>query len=244
MKKILKLAVAITMLIAMVALSAVALTACDKQPEYNYLEQDTTFTITEFTLGALLGDSLNLAESLLDPSQSYIKLNQDGTCQVKIAFTEELISFVNFMAGDMAMGNEEIESFSYQYLEVLFPGFDLTDVSGSLALIENSLGLRIAGLDDGNPEYENLKQQIESGNGITELSLPEGLALELNSVYSVKELHSEYSGDYTAVYIGGYDSSYNQEPYLIFTMYTNEDNQSCLKARFEILGGDVDSIAY
>lgn len=208
------------------SLSVLTLGGCK---EDNYI--DATYSITNVST-SLLGD-LNLS-MFLDESLSYIKLNSDGTCTIRITPDGGVLSILNLAMKNLAIPGGDLDSFSYQYMQEMFPGFSFYDMAASLAFIEGSLGISLLGT-------ESLAQALAEGN-LSSVKLEEGLAIEINSVYTIKQLHSDYSGDYTAVYIGAYDDSYCQEPYTIFTMYKDKDGKSCLKTRFEVIGLDIDSI--
>lgn len=234
MKKSLRLAAIIT-LIAVLFISAASLYGCT--PKKEFMEQDTYFFITDFSL---LGYDMNLA-GLLEKGESYVLLRSDGTCHISIKPNKGLIALGNELLRQIDIDDEYLRSFSFQYLEVMFPGFTIDDVSYSLSLLQ-SVGAKLAGLEEGIPEYEQFKNALESGNGLNNVSIPKTLAIEVDTVYEIKHLRSQYSGDYTAVYIGRYDETYSKEPYIICTLYENEDGKTCLKARFEILKASINTV--
>lgn len=224
MKKSIKHIVIICLIVIIISLSALSLGACQKN---NYI--DATYTITYLST-SLLGD-VNLA-MFLDESLSYIKLNSDGTCTIRITPNEALIVIINLAIGGVEVPGGGLDSFSHQYMQEMFPGFSFNDMASGLALIEGSLGISLVGA-------ESFSDALAAGD-LSAIKVEEGFAIEVNSVYTIKQLLSENSGYYTAVYIGAYDDSYCQEPYTIFTMYEG-DGISCLKTRFEIIGLDIDS---
>lgn len=236
MKRIAKTIATLVIMIIVLCVSSLALAGCGKEKKV-YLEEDTSFTINYFTVGSLLSPELNLA-GFFDDTKSYIKLTKDGTCILRITPAKQLFTIADTMLKDVNLSTDAVDTFYDQYLNPLFPGFDLKDIDGSLALVENTLGMKFLGLEAGNPEAEALKQGIESGN-MQGISIPKDFALELTTVYCIKKLHSDYTGDYTAVYIGNYDEETAQEPYLIFTLDKDEYGKDCLRYYFELLEVDI-----
>lgn len=219
-------AAAILLIAVVTALLAVSLSGCNTKTG-NYVESETIFSINTLSL---LGDDYSYG---LNTDKSTITLRPDGSCTIILKPQSQLILMANIYLATMEIPNSQIEGFVDDYGAVL-PGFDLSNVEESLKLLYNTVGLTINGLTSENENVKAMFEQIESGNGLKSPKLPSNISIEFNTVYTIEQLHSDYTGDYTAVYVGEYDAEQTQEPFFIFTL-TDVDGTQSLSCRWEML---------
>lgn len=199
-----------------------------KSEDLGVFEEDMHFQLNTFKV---LGNDFSFAVSM---SKSYIDLNSDGTCIIRITPLPGLGNIIPAIIGGSAISYEGLEALAGQYLVPLFPGFTFDDIDGSFKLMEDSLGIKIVGFDESSPEYVSLRNKIENRQPITNFALPSKLAIEIKAKYKVVKLYGEDNKEYTAVHIGGYDESYAKEPFCIFTLNETEKGPE-VRGRIEFL---------
>ena len=242
MKKFMKF-ITIVIVISVTA-SLFMLAGCEKEEVApKHLSEDKTFYLDKFDIN-LMGFELNPIQlNFLDLNNSFITLRANGTFTLKLAINNNMISVINSMIKGLNTSEMDINTFAEQYLYTFFPGFVLTDIPTSLNFLRNSLGAQFIGIDYESPEMMSLLTALAEGRLPESISLPANLAIQLDTVYEIVNVHSEYTGDYTGIYVGNWDHEESYEPYLILTMYENESGQSCLKTRLEVIGADINATA-
>ncbi|MBO7156693.1 MAG: SGNH/GDSL hydrolase family protein, partial [Clostridia bacterium] len=179
-------------------------------------EEERTYNVTSnvSVLGLPIGMFLNLEES-------YIEFRTDGTMTLKIM----LPNGIGSLLGAVDTSSVDVNSIIDMYAVELMPGFTLKDVKGSLGLLTANTGVEIVGLDY---EHEGVKALVESlqneGKLPAVLSLPNGLGLQYEGRYTVREVTNPTTGKtYTAVHMGApYE---NGDGFIIMTIDQTEDGQ-------------------
>lgn len=190
------------LLAAVVAVSCFfALTACDKNKDdegKRYIEKDTFYSI----------DTLNssikgLPTIIFDTEVSGVTLRTDGTSTFKLAVKEGTATFLNKLIGEI--NGEDVDmSIVLNMIYEYFPGLNLADLKTTLDIFEGSLNLKLLGLDPADEEIQAMFTEIsQTGHLPSKIKIPEGLSLEINADYYIKDITSEYTGKtYTGVYMG------------------------------------------
>lgn len=168
---------------------------------------------------------------VLNSEESKIVLKKNGEISIKVKLADNLISTIeNMFSVDI---NSYVQGYdlnsSFDLLVALFPGFDFKDLKGSINKVEKSFGLKITGLDFESEMIKNLEVSLaETGRVSDDFVIPEGLGLELNSTYYLKEARSiETEKTYTGIYIGNRTDGYSElgEPYCIMQLSSSENGK-------------------
>ena len=247
----------IAVLVLVVALSsAVMFTACG-EIEHGYLPSvPLTFDIdtvnTKLDNVPLLSTVLAVA---LDKENSYFELSPNGTftCILTIDVAG-ILEFVGPFLEDLDVGSatatltkSSLMGTINGYVKVMFPGFDLSDVEGSLALITNSLGVEIFGLDRSNSEVDKLFDCIEDPNNdrlipedLDLSKLPDAIGIKIQGPYKLLDAtetvteNGEDAKVWTFATVGTHDS--DTLPYMNFSYTVYENGKETIVWRNEVLG--------
>ena len=245
----------IAVLVLVVALSSVFMfTACG-EIEHGYLPSvpltfdiDTVNTKLDSVPGPVLSSILNVA---LDKENSYFELSPNGTFTCILTVDLEL---VGSLLGDIDIGSatETLTKSSLMgtingYVKVMFPGFDLGDVEGSLALLTNSMGVEIFGLDRSNSEVDKLFDCIEDPNNdrlipedLDLSKLPDAIGIKIQGPYKLLDAtetvteNGETAKVWTFATVGTHDS--DTLPYMNFSYTVYENGKETIVWRNEVLG--------
>ena len=252
---------AIIVLVLVVALASVfAFTACD-EIDHGYLPEetlrfdiDTAKTQLDSVPSILLSTILDLA---LDKENSYIELSADGTftCLLTIDVEGVLENLGSLLGGlDIGEATAGITKSSLAltidgYVKVMFPGFDLCHIEESLALLKNSLGVEIFGLDRSNPEVDKLFDCIEDPNSDRLIpadldlnGLPSAIGIRIQGPYKMLDVFEEVAEDgeeriWTFATVGSHDS--DTLPYMNFSYSVSSSGKQTIVWRNEVLGISV-----
>ena len=247
----------ITVLVLVVALSsAVMFTACG-EIEHGYLPSvPLTFGIdtvnTKLDNVPLLSTILAVA---LDKENSYFELSPSGTftCILTIDVAG-ILELVGPFLEDLDIGSatatltkSSLMGTSNGYVKVMFPGFDLSDVEGSLALLTNSMGVEIFGLDRSNSEVDKLFDCIEDPNNerlipedLDLSKLPDAIGIKIQGPYKLLDAtetvteNGETAKVWTFATVGTHDS--DTLPYMNFSYTVYENGKETIVWRNEVLG--------
>ena len=249
----------ITVLVLVVALSLVFMfTACG-EIEHGYLPSvpltfdiDTVNTKLDSVPGLLLSTILDVA---LDKENSYFELSPNGTftciLTIDVAGTLELVGSL-LEDFDIGTATETLTKSSLMgtingYVKVMFPGFDLSDVEGSLALLTNSMGVEIFGLDRSNSEVDKLFDCIEDPNNdrlipedLDLSKLPDAIGIKIQGPYKLLDAtetvteNGETAKVWTFAAVGTHDS--DTLPYMNFSYTVYENGKETIVWRNEVLG--------
>jgi GDSL-like Lipase/Acylhydrolase. len=135
----------------------------------------------------------------------------------------------------------DLTTFVDQYVKGLFPGFDLTNVEDSIALLPASAGL---GLVVDRTEGDGISKLIAAvednpSNFVipSDLTLPDRITIRYSGFYYLKDVDTDI-GKQTGVFIGKHNA--DSEPFLVMTKYVevNEstgEQKEMLKGRIEFI---------
>ena len=217
MKNIIKKVIALTTLIIIIS-CVFLLTACDDKSRGRVVEEDTIFYIDRKN-SSIKGIALNL---LLNKN-SCITLRKDGTATIHIRLMDGMGSALNYIAGDGALDDVEVEPVFFDLAEEYFPGFSVYDLPGTFQLLENALGLTLFGIDFEDPSIKDTFETLaETGKLPSTIELPDELGLEYNADYYIKDEYSKYSGKYTGVFMGAHHK--NSQPFVLMDYKENSKN--------------------
>lgn len=247
----------ITVLVLIIALSsAVMFTACG-EIEHGYLPSvPLTFDIdtvnTKLDNVPLLSTILAVA---LDKENSYFELSPNGTftCILTIDVAG-ILELVGPFLEDLDIGSatatltkSSLMGTINGYVKVMFPGFDLSDVEGSLALLTNSMGVEIFGLDRSNSEVDKLFDCIEDPNNdrlipedLDLSKLPDAIGIKIQGPYKLLDATETVIEDgetakvWTFATVGTHDS--DTLPYMNFSYTVYENGKETIVWRNEVLG--------
>lgn len=249
-------------LVLVVALSSVAIfTACG-EIEHGYLpaetlrfDIDTKNTSLNAVPDLMLSTILDLA---LDKENSYFELSATGmfTCVLTID-VEGTLDLLGSLLGGLDIGEatasvtkSSLMSTINGYVKVMFPGFDLADIEGSLDLLKNSLGVEIFGLDPTNSEVAKLFACIEDPNNdrlipadLDLTKLPPAIGIKIQGPYKLLDIVETATEDdeeaRTWIYatVGPHDN--DTLPYMNFSYTIYKDGRETLIWRNEVLGISV-----
>ena len=247
----------ITVLVLVVALSSVFMfTACG-EIEHGYLPSvPLTFDID--TVNTKLDNFSALSTILavaLDKENSYFELSPNGTftCILTIDVAG-ILELVGPLLEDLDIGSatatltkSSLMGTINGYVKVMFPGFDLSDVEGSLALLTNSMGVEIFGLDRSNSEVDKLFDCIEDPNNdrlipedLDLSKLPDAIGIKIQGPYKLLDAtetvteNGETAKVWTFATVGTHDS--DTLPYMNFSYTVYENGKETIVWRNEVLG--------
>ena len=247
----------ITVLVLVVVLSsAVMFTACG-EIEHGYLPSvplifDIDTVNTKLDNVPLLSTILAVA---LDKENSYFELSPNGTftCILTIDVAG-ILELVGPLLEDLDIGSatatltkSSLMGTINGYVKVMFPGFDLSDVEGSLALLTNSMGVEIFGLDRSNSEVDKLFDCIEDPNNdrlipedLDLSKLPDAIGIKIQGPYKLLDAtetvteNGETAKVWTFATVGTHDS--DTLPYMNFSYTVYENGKETIVWRNEVLG--------
>ena len=247
----------ITVLVLVVALSSVFMfTACG-EIEHGYLPSvplifDIDTVNTKLDNVPLLSTILAVA---LDKENSYFELSPNGTftCILTIDVAG-ILELVGPLLEDLDIGSatatltkSSLMGTINGYVKVMFPGFDLSDVEGSLALLTNSMGVEIFGLDRSNSEVDKLFDCIEDPNNdrlipedLDLSKLPDAIGIKIQGPYKLLDAtetvteNGETAKVWTFATVGTHDS--DTLPYMNFSYTVYENGKETIVWRNEVLG--------
>ena len=247
----------ITVLVLVVALSSVFMfTACG-EIEHGYLPSvplifDIDTVNTKLDNVPLLSTILAVA---LDKENSYFELSPNGTftciLTIDVAGVLELVGpfleDLDIGSATATLTKSSLMGTINGYVKVMFPGFDLSDVEGSLALLTNSMGVEIFGLDRSNSEVDKLFDCIEDPNNdrlipedLDLSKLPDAIGIKIQGPYKLLDAtetvteNGETAKVWTFATVGTHDS--DTLPYMNFSCTVYENGKETIVWRNEVLG--------
>lgn len=243
MKKKASIIISIVLLIAVLTASLVCFTACDLPTEGYFVTETIKVPLAPLST-YIMGLPLGI---VFDADTSYIEFTPDGICTVKLMLID-IASLMNntvikgLLEGD---GSEDAETldktvtkemlntaFIDGYVNVMFPGFDITDLEGSLNLIKNSIGVELTGLDfenndlikaiDANLKNPNTDQVLPDNFTLADLAgLPQGIGLVIKGSYCLVDAPTADGTTFTMAMVGQHDS--DTQP-LMTLVYDDSDD--------------------
>ncbi|MEG1613293.1 MAG: hypothetical protein RR357_03900 [Clostridia bacterium] len=193
--------------------------APDKCPCYTFVSKEEVYRFTDET--NIMNLPNGIVYGLLNNKESGIIIRPDGTITVKIILRDikSLLELANIDLSTI-LNDVDLDDFVDLYVSGLFPGFSFDNVKDSLALLPKSTGIGLVGLDF---ESENIKKLVKAletkpRSIPKDFIVPEGLGIEYNGKYFIKNVTSADGTVMKGVFIGDNHSS-DTDPYVIMTMY-------------------------
>lgn len=236
MNRTMKSLVAIVVTLALLACCLLSFTACDEK--VRVLEEDTRYNIQINTEIMTLPISVLTTFQIVQPDDIFFELKADGTMKMHIGFGDDLvdtaIDLVEGVTGEpfdlsSLLGDIDIIGALSLYAEAIVPGFDINDPEGSFELLRKSTGLSIEGIDWGSDKVKEVITCLQNGSQLTELTVPNGIALEYNGPYHIETLTDSNGNTFDAVYMGK-----DEDPYMMFKMGTSDTGKKTLSFRVEL----------
>ena len=210
----------------------------DKTMEFAIDWENTT--LWEFDFSSDSFDIIaGLVKGIVNYDKSGVSLRADGTIQIKLCVDAASLSDLNIAE---VLGGLDL-TFLDTYLTPIMPGFDFDDILASLELAEAALGVKfVADVPEAelNAFLEGLAALLksaiypETGSAdVTELAIPDGLGLVIESTYTLKEVAYPDGTTYTAICLTPSDP--DTQPYLVFSLYENEYGEQTLNAMVDFV---------
>ena len=174
---------------------------------------------------------------------SGVTLRADGTISIELRLSSMVSGFLGNYGGLAGLIGGLDLTFLDTYLTPIMPGFDFDDILASLELAEAALGVKfVADVPEAelNAFLEGLAALLksaiypETGSAdVTELAIPDGLGLVIESTYTLKEVAYPDGTTYTAICLTPSDP--DTQPYLVFSLYENEYGEQTLNAMVDFV---------
>ena len=177
-----------------------------------------------------------LVPILVDNERSGVTLRPDGTMEVKLILDAEGVADNLDISEILGQFDLDMDSFIKSYVEPIMPGFDTDDILGSLQRAKDSLGVSFVSDGDTDAFVEELAALLFSGEIPTELNIPEGFGIVIESSYTLKEVVYPDGTKYTGVYLTPSDP--DTQSYLVFSLY-EEDGAQWLNAMVDFIKLDL-----
>ncbi len=177
-----------------------------------------------------------LVPILVDNERSGVTLRPDGTMEVKLILDAEGVADNLDISEILGQLDLDMDSFIKSYVEPIMPGFDTDDILGSLQRAKDSLGVSFVSDGDTDAFVEELAALLFSGEIPTELNIPEGFGIVIESSYTLKEVVYPDGTKYTGVYLTPSDP--DTQSYLVFSLY-EEDGAQWLNAMVDFIKLDL-----
>lgn len=166
---------------------------------------------------------MNIPLTLILDKESNITLRKDGTASVSIKTSAAFAGALNLMLSNEAVSDFDLQPIIEGMAMDFFPGFTLEDMQFTFNLLKHSLNLSIVGLDPSDPNVKAIFDEIaETGKVPSNITLPQGIGIEYNAEYRIEKVTSEFSGEYTGIFMGKQHK--NGEPYIMMTLRQQKDS--------------------
>lgn len=216
---------------------------------YDYAAQSTTSTSSDMSFAVnwnasdLMGFASNplvwsTLSTLLDGT-SGVYINDDGSLRIRLAVNTDIVTtemLTELIAGfDIDLGTF-MDSFAATYLEPIMPGFTTGDIIDMFGLAESSLGLKVVSDGDTEAFLRGLRAFLFEGDA-SELFVPDGLAIEVESAYTMKTVTYPDGTAYTGVFLTPSDP--DTQSYIVMTMYDYSDGTHALNLKVDFVKLDL-----
>lgn len=209
------------------------------------VDSDISFRIdwANTSIGVLPEGIDSLLPMAISSTTSGVTLRANGTISVELKLGSMVSGFLSNYGGLAGLIGGLDLTFLDTYLTPIMPGFDFDDILASLELAEAALGVKFVA---DVPEAELnaflkglaalLKSAVypETGSAsVTDLAIPAGLGLVIESTYTLKEVTYPDGTTYTAVCLTPSDP--DTQSYLTFSLYEDEYGRQTLNAMVDFV---------
>ncbi|HHU42789.1 MAG: hypothetical protein WCS45_06085 [Clostridia bacterium] len=231
MKKVLRISI-ILIIISIIISSMFLFTACTKD-ETRVFDKDKVFLIS-IKESKIRGFPFNL---VVDKS-SNITLRKDGIATLHIKLIDGLGALLGFILPEGALDDVYLDPVFVRMAEEYFPGFSVYDLEATMGLLERSLGLKLLGLDYEDPYIQDLFINLaENGRLPSVLKIPDGLGLEYNANYYIKDMYSNSAQKFTGIFMGKHHK--DSEPFVVMDYRKTPDGKGRITWINEIIDLEI-----
>ena len=209
------------------------------------VDSDISFKIdwANTSIGVLPESIDSLLPMAISSTTSGVTLRANGTISVELKLGSMVSGFLSNYGGLAGLIGGLDLTFLDTYLTPIMPGFDFDDILASLELAEAALGVKfVADVPEAelNTFLEGLAALLKSAvypetgsASVTDLAIPAGLGLVIESTYTLKEVTYPDGTTYTAVCLTPSDP--DTQSYLTFSLYEDEYGRQTLNAMVDFV---------
>lgn len=209
------------------------------------VDSDISFKIdwANTSIGVLPEGIDSLLPMAISSATSGVTLRANGTISVELKLGSMVSGFLSNYGGLAGLIGGLDLTFLDTYLTPIMPGFDFDDILASLELAEAALGVKfVADVPEAelNAFLEGLAALLKSAvypetgsASVTDLAIPAGLGLVIESTYTLKEVTYPDGTTYTAVCLTPSDP--DTQSYLAFSLYEDEYGRQTLNAMVDFV---------
>ena len=209
------------------------------------VDSDISFKIdwANTSIGVLPEGIDSLLPMAISSTTSGVTLRANGTISVELKLGSMVSGFLSNYGGLAGLIGGLDLTFLDTYLTPIMPGFDFDDILASLELAEAALGVKfVADVPEAelNTFLEGLAALLKSAvypetgsASVTDLAIPAGLGLVIESTYTLKEVTYPDGTTYTAVCLTPSDP--DTQSYLTFSLYEDEYGRQTLNAMVDFI---------
>lgn len=209
------------------------------------VDSDISFKIdwANTSIGVLPEGIDSLLPMAISSTTSGVTLRANGTISVELKLGSMVSGFLSNYGGLAGLIGGLDLTFLDTYLTPIMPGFDFDDILASLELAEATLGVKfVADVPEAelNTFLEGLAALLKSAvypetgsASVTDLAIPAGLGLVIESTYTLKEVTYPDGTTYTAVCLTPSDP--DTQSYLTFSLYEDEYGRQTLNAMVDFV---------
>lgn len=209
------------------------------------VDSDISFKIdwANTSIGVLPEGIDSLLPMAISSATSGVTLRANGTISVELKLGSMVSGFLSNYGGLAGLIGGLDLTFLDTYITPIMPGFDFDDILASLELAEAALGVKfVADVPEAelNTFLEGLAALLKSAvypetgsASVTDLAIPAGLGLVIESTYTLKEVTYPDGTTYTAVCLTPSDP--DTQSYLTFSLYEDEYGRQTLNAMVDFV---------
>lgn len=209
------------------------------------VDSDISFKIdwANTSIGVLPEGIGSLLPMAISSTTSGVTLRANGTISVELKLGSMVSGFLSNYGGLAGLIGGLDLTFLDTYITPIMPGFDFDDILASLELAEAALGVKfVADVPEAelNTFLEGLAALLKSAvypetgsASVTDLAIPAGLGLVIESTYTLKEVTYPDGTTYTAVCLTPSDP--DTQSYLTFSLYEDEYGRQTLNAMVDFV---------
>lgn len=239
--------------VVLLVVCAFGFAACndDDDIDLTKFEKTVRFNFADDT--SILGIPWSIIAPLaLDTSECYVTFSPDGKIHGQLRTSASAIELLTGpmpnLGGEVQIPDEEAQSGSIidmiggmdlngaveTYLAPMFPGFTLTDLENSLAMLKKSVGASLVGFDFTNEKISALRDYIEeTGKTPAKMKdyIPEDfvLGIDFDNTFQIKKVTGADGKQYHAIYISEIASRDDTQPFAVMTLGLNNSGKRTIK---------------